>query len=67
MPLRAVSPTSASAGTSDIPPCPKCLQSVPVRHLTLDHVTPGIEYWRCEACGFVWATEDGEDLRLRRA
>ena len=35
--------------------------------MTLDDVSPGVRYWRCDGCGFVWATRDGDDLRAPRA
>jgi hypothetical protein len=38
-----------------------------VREVKLDGISADVQYWRCEGCGFVWATRDGEGLRAPRA
>ena len=67
MPSRDVIPTSAEAGVPDIPPCTNCQRFSQVHRLTRDDVSSGIQYWRCDACVYVWATQDGQDLRLHCA
>ena len=54
MPLRDVSQTSAPRGLV-VPECANCHQSDRVREVKLDGVAPGVQFWRCEGCGFVWA------------
>jgi hypothetical protein len=44
-----------------VPHCPKC-QADTVRPLTFEWVADGVQYWSC-ACGLVWATTDGKELR----
>jgi hypothetical protein len=48
-----------------IPSCYNCQHRDRVRSLTLTlhDLSPGIEYWTCGGCGFVWVTRDGHDLR----
>jgi hypothetical protein len=51
-----------------VPACYNCQHHDHVRPLTLTlhDVAPGIDYWSCASCGFVWATRDGQDLRSAR-
>jgi hypothetical protein len=46
-----------------VPSCRKCQEPLKVRQLHVTQVDPAVQYWSCEACGFVWATRDGDDLR----
>jgi transposase-like protein len=48
-----------------VPSCFNCERRDRVRRLTLTlhDLMPGIEYWNCDGCGFVWATRNGDDLR----
>jgi hypothetical protein len=46
-----------------IPPCRNCKDNARVRPLTLQWVAEGMQHWACGACGFVWATQDGQPLR----
>ena len=46
-----------------VPSCPNCHKPSKGLSVHLTETYPGVQYWRCEACGFVWATRDGEDLR----
>jgi hypothetical protein len=66
MPLHDVSQRSSSRGPV-VPDCPNCHPLDRVREVKLDGVSPGVQYWRCERCGFVWGTRDDEDLRAARA
>jgi hypothetical protein len=66
MPSRDVSQTSASRSLV-VPDCANCHRLDHVREVRLDGVSPGVQYWRCGGCGFVWGTRDGEDLRASRA
>ena len=66
MPLRDVSRRSAPRGLV-VPDCRNCQRPDRVREVTLDDVSPGVRYWRCDGCGFVWATRAGDDLRPPRA
>jgi transposase-like protein len=61
MPSNDVSQTSAPGFV--VPPCTNCQHSDQVREIAIHDLSPGIQYWRCDSCGFVWATHDGEDLR----
>ena len=63
MPLRDLAQTPGPV----VPFCTNCKQSDRVRQLSLDDLSPGIQYWRCELCGGVWVTRDGEDLRSASA
>jgi hypothetical protein len=62
MPLHDVS--QASARGPGAPTCRNCLQAATVRTVALHDLSPGVEYWRCDGCGFVWATQDGNDLTV---
>jgi hypothetical protein len=66
MPLHDVSQRSSSP-SSVVPECSNCRQPDRVQELKLHDLAPGIHYWRCEGCGFVWATQYGEDLRRASA
>ena len=66
MPLHYVSQRSSSRGPI-VPDCANCQQPNRVREVKLEGVSPGVQYWRCDGCGFVWATRDDEDLRSPRA
>jgi transposase-like protein len=46
-----------------VPDCANCERPNRVREVKFDDLSPGVQYWRCEGCGFVWATRDGDDLR----
>jgi hypothetical protein len=46
-----------------VPTCESCHQPDGVRPLHVSEVDPQVQYWVCRACGFVWATRDGRDLR----
>lgn len=50
-----------------VPDCVNCHQSDRVREKKLEDLAPGIQYWRCDACGFVWATQDGDELKAGSA
>jgi hypothetical protein len=52
-----------SVGVPVVPSCLNCHDSSKVRPVPLSEHYPGVQYWRCDGCGFVWATRDGEDLR----
>jgi hypothetical protein len=66
MPIHDVSQTSASRGLV-VPACANCQQPNHVREVKLEGVSPGVHYWRCEGCGFVWGTRDDDDLSVARA
>jgi hypothetical protein len=46
-----------------VPFCKNCHQPDEVRPVHVSEVDPEVQYWSCNACGFVWATRDGIDLR----
>jgi hypothetical protein len=47
-----------------VPPCRNCRDNARVHPLLLTWVAEeDVQYWSCEGCGFVWATQDGEVLR----
>jgi hypothetical protein len=52
-----------SVGVPVVPSCRNCHESSQVRPVPLSEKFPDVQYWRCDRCGFVWATRDGEDLR----
>jgi hypothetical protein len=66
MPLHDVSQRSSSRGPV-VPDCANCHRPDRVREVKLDGVSPGVQYWRCDGCGFVWGTRDGDDLSVERA
>jgi hypothetical protein len=52
MPLRDVSQTSAPRGLV-VPACGNCHRPDRVRAVDVDDVSPGVQYWRCDGCGFI--------------
>ena len=46
-----------------VPPCRHCQGHAQVRPLVLQWVADGVQYWACDACGFVWAAHNGEAVR----
>ena len=44
------------------PPCPLCRRADPVYALPVTDLSPGVQYFRCDHCGFVWATLNGEEF-----
>jgi len=60
-----MSPLSAHDATGPVvaPSCRQCEGTGLVQRVEINDVHPGVHYWRCDACGFVWATRD--DLELR--
>jgi len=44
-----------------IPECARCPKPDSAREVKLHELcaSPGIQYWRCEGCGYVWVTVDG--------
>src|SRR4029453_11160882 len=61
MPSHDVSQTSASRSLV-VPDCTNCHRADRVREGGLEGVSPGVQYWQCDGCRFVWATRDSEDL-----
>ena len=53
----------SSARVPVVPVCVNCPQPDDVREMRLQDLAPGVRYRRCDACGFVWATQDGDELR----
>jgi ribosomal protein L37AE/L43A len=53
----------SSARVPVVPDCANCHQRDHVREMKLHDLAPGIQYWRCDECGFVWATQNGDELR----
>jgi hypothetical protein len=53
----------SSARVPVVTDCMSCHQRDRVREMRLQDLAPGIRYWRCDACGFVGATQDGDELR----
>jgi len=53
--------TFADTRENPLPPVCRCCQKAdrvsPVPLVTLE---PHLEYWRCDRCGYVWGTRDGE-------
>jgi hypothetical protein len=46
----------------DIPTCKKCQSSERVRDVAVYGVDPGVQYWTCDRCGYVWGTRDSNGL-----
>jgi len=46
-----------------VPPCRNCGGKGRVLRVEISGVSPDVQYWRCDACGLVWATRNGEELR----
>jgi hypothetical protein len=40
------------------PQCPACDCEGQVQPLALADLSPGVQYFRCARCGFVWGTRD---------
>lgn len=58
--------TTESVGVPVDPSC-QCHNPSKVRPVLLsEHYPPGVQYWRCDGCGFLWAALDGEDLRSQQ-
>jgi hypothetical protein len=53
MPLHDVSRTSSYGPV--VPDCANCHRPDRVRMVKLNGVSAGVQYWRCNECGFVWA------------
>jgi len=47
-----------------IPDCPRCHKPVSASEVKLQDlpVPQGIQYWRCQVCGFVWVTIEGRSV-----
>jgi hypothetical protein len=60
MPSLDVSDRSSSHGVA-IPECPRCHKPVSVSEVKLNElpVSRGIQYWRCQGCGYVWVMVEG--------
>jgi hypothetical protein len=59
--VAAVRPSRVSGASlcgTVAPPCLSCQHTALVRPLALHDLAPGIQYWSCSACGYVWATHD---------
>jgi formate dehydrogenase maturation protein FdhE len=50
-----------------VPICRLCGEKGRVHHVEVSGVHPGVHYWRCDACGSVWATRDEEARRAERS
>jgi hypothetical protein len=49
-----------------IPPCKNCQTTDHVRAIELHDTSTartGVHFWKCDKCGFVWATREGKTLR----
>ena len=51
----------------DTPTCKKCQSSEQVRDVAMYGVDPGVRYWTCDHCGYVWGTRDSDGLPTERA
>jgi hypothetical protein len=60
MPLLGVLHRSSSHRVA-IPECPRCHKPGSVGEVTLPDpsISPGVQYWRCEGCRYLWVTVDG--------
>jgi hypothetical protein len=45
---------------SSPPACQCCKKTDRVSPVPLVSLEPDLEYWRCDRCGYVWGTRDGE-------
>ena len=46
----------------DTPTCKKCQTSERVRDVAVYGVDPGVRYWTCDRCGYVWGTRNSNGL-----
>ena len=61
-----MSPLSAQDVTDPVvaPSCRQCEETSLVQPVEVTDVHPGVHYWRCDACAFVWATRDLESRSI---
>jgi hypothetical protein len=63
-PVRPARDVSPALGSHDlIPSCRTCQVPVQVRPVHITGVQKGVQYWRCDECGFVWAPIYGKDRK----
>jgi transposase-like protein len=62
MPLHE--PLKASASDDTPPRCPTCRTNEHIRRVQLHDVSPGVQYWRCNACQVLWATDEQGDKSI---
>ena len=46
----------------DTPACKKCHSCERVRGVAVYGVDPGVRYWTCDRCGYVWGTRDSDGV-----
>jgi hypothetical protein len=51
----------------DIPTCKKCQSAEQVREVAMYGVDPGVQYWKCVRCGYLWGTRDSDGLTTKHA
>jgi hypothetical protein len=50
-----------------VPVCVLCDAATQVEPLSVTAISESIHYWRCTACGPVWATREGAPLPVKSA
>jgi predicted RNA-binding Zn-ribbon protein involved in translation (DUF1610 family) len=59
---------SMAPGSNLVPlPCPMCDNTAGVQALAVHDAMQSVQYWRCGACGFVWATRENSPLPIEAA
>ncbi len=54
-------------GERDTPTCRRCHRSERVRDVAVYSIDPGVQYWMCDRCGYVWGTRDDQDVAATAA
>jgi hypothetical protein len=57
---------NAKAGESQpaYPRCPTGGREGHTKPLVIADLSPGVQYYRCERCGFVWATREDREVAV---
>jgi hypothetical protein len=50
-----------------VPVCVLCNAATQVEPLSVTAISESVHYWRCTACGLVWATRDGAPTSVESA
>jgi hypothetical protein len=52
-------PLQTSPSGNALPLCPTCQTNGHTAPIQLHDLSPGVQYWRCKACGALRATDEG--------
>jgi formate dehydrogenase maturation protein FdhE len=57
-------PMKASASDDAPPFCPTCQKNEHTTAIQVHDLSPGVQYWRCQTCRAVWATDKHGDRSI---